>query len=388
MENKWVEIDIEALEHNLKQILSRLNSGCRLMAVVKADAYGLGAIEVARQLSYNGVDLFGVAFGYEAMELRSHGIEGDILVFTPPALEEMRTLIENGCVVTVGSREDLLNLGEAAQRTNRIGRFHLKVETGLGRFGAYCDEALEIIQMAQDNPLLTFEGVYTHFAAAAGRSSYTLKQFQQFLRLLSEIEQMGIMVPLRHCCNSSAFLKFPFMHLDAVRIGTILWGQHPAGVPHVLHLQDPFRFKARVTAVRELKKGSYVGYYRTYRLQRDTRMAVIPVGFADGLGVEPAPKPSGFWDLVKMLLKTALSYCNSRRVAIKVMINGHQAVIRGKVFMQFCLAEMPKDMTIARGDVVQLPVKRTLASASIPRIYCKGGEPGKVQKSQRLASYT
>ncbi|MGE5397563.1 MAG: alanine racemase [Chitinophagales bacterium] len=370
--NKWVEVNIEALEYNLTSIRGHMAEGVRLIAVIKSNAYGLGAVEVARNLAYQGVNFFAVTFLQEAVELRNNGIQQDILIFAPLSAEEAAIAIKLDCTLTVASMADLETVIKTTLQTGKEGRVHIKVDTGLSRFGACPEDAMALARLAKKEENIFLEGIYTHFSEAAGSGSFTVYQYNKFIKLISDLNEAGIFIPLQHCSSSSAFLRFPHMHLNAVRIGTLLGGQYPAGaIPRVLDLRDAFRFKARVAAVRYLSKGSYIGYYRTYRLKRDAQIAVIPVGFVDGLTVEPISKPSGLIDLFKVIAKTEAAYLNLNRVATVAKINGENVFIRGKVFMQFSLAEISPDMKVQIGDVVELPVKRTLASISIPRVYCR-----------------
>ncbi|MGE5370477.1 MAG: alanine racemase [Solirubrobacterales bacterium] len=387
--NRWVEIHLEALEHNVKQIRARMEPATRLIAVVKADAYGLGAVEVAWQLSQLGVDYFAVTFLQEAVELRRHGIENDILIFSPLGRDEVRTAIENNFTVTVGSGEDLVVVQEVVDALRRSARIHIKVDTGLGRFGVSEVEAVSLARQARSSENILLEGIYTHFAEAGRSRRYTMKQFDRFMAALAEIDLQGIQIPIRHCCSSSAFLKYPFMHLDGVRIGTLLGGQMPSGrYEDHPNLKDPYRFRARIVSVRTLKKGDYIGYYRTYHLRADTAVAVVPAGFIDGLGVRPVPVPSGRLELFKAMAGVLASYFQSNRTAMKAYVHGKPIYIRGRVFMQFCLAEIPNGLEVNPGDIVDLPVRRTMVSRFVPRMYTRDGQPGKIEHSLKKVIYT
>ncbi|MGE5423307.1 MAG: alanine racemase [Ignavibacteriales bacterium] len=388
--NKWIEIHLDSIENNLVEIRRHLGEDAQLIAVIKADAYGMGAGEIAHTLSQNGVVYFAVAFLSEALDLRARGREEEILIFSPLSLAEARRAIEKNCILTVASLEDLEAAEKAAaDRLGRLARIHVKVDTGLGRFGSSRLETIEILQRAADSSNVLLEGIYTHFSDAGGSSRYTMNQFAIFESILEEMEVLGINIPMRHCCSSSSFLKFPFMHLDAVRIGTLLGGQFPAdAVDRSIHLQDPYRFKARVVAVRDLKKGSFIGYNRTYRLRRDAKVAVVAAGLADGLGVAPLPKPISVWDLIKVVAKTLAMFLNINRQVTLAMLDGQKAFIRGKVFMQFCQVEFPAGIIVRTGDEVELPVKRTLASRSISRVYYRDGQPGKIENYISRLSYT
>ncbi|MGE5543693.1 MAG: alanine racemase [Bacillota bacterium] len=370
--NKWIEVDFDAISHNLREIRRKMQDGTRLMAVVKANAYGLGAVPVTRELIKLGVDLFGVTFLKEALQLRDNGVSEDILIFSPLLYEDYVTAIENDLIVTVCSAGDLSLVEEAARQARKRARVHIKIDTGLGRFGLAAAEAVPVVQKAYTSDQINLEGIFTHFAEATD-DAYTIKQFKSFRLLLENLEQLSIRIPLKHCCGSSAFLRHPYMHLDVVRLGTILYGQFPAGkaTPGV-DLKECYRFKARIAGIRHFEKGAYLGYYRTYRLPQDSRVAVIPVGLVDGFGVEAMPKPSGLMDLLKMWVKLGASFLNLNRTTLTAVIKQQRVYIRGKLFMQFCLAEIPSGLDAQAGDIVELPVKRTLASLAIPRFYLRG----------------
>ena len=377
--NRWIEVDTDALVHNLEAVRSLLKENTRLIAVLKANAYGLGLVPTAQVLAGNGVDLFAVTFPEEAFALREGGIKADILVFAPAGEAEIQRAVEHGLTLTVASFRDYEIASRAAHSVGKKLKVHVKIDTGLGRFGVWPDEALPLAQAIQQDAGLELEGVYTHFAEAGARSSrYTELQFARLQGAVEALARNGMRPPLIHCCNSAAVLRFPEMHMDAVRVGTLLGGQYPAGrVPHKLRLRDPYCFKARVTEVRDMPAGSYLGYYRTYRTKSKTKIAVVPVGYVHGLGMEALSRPGSWVDLLKIVAKIVGSYLNVPRFTAMVKTEHGEYPIRGKVFMQFCLVELPSLCPIEPGAVVEVPVKRTLASGDVCRIYMAGGRPVK-----------
>ncbi|CFX02269.1 Alanine racemase [Syntrophomonas zehnderi OL-4] len=387
--DKWIEIDVDAIKNNLVAVNSQLEEKTRLIAVIKANAYGHGAVETARILYQNGVDFFAVSYLYEALELRKAGIRSAILVFSPIIHEdELKEAISQHITITIASYADWKLLEYVSYGFNNYIRVHLKLDTGLGRFGLTGEEALALTQEIKDHPHVHLEGIYTHMAEAASNPAYTEKQFASFMKTIHRLEDAGIKIPVKHCANSAVFLKYPHMHLDGVRLGTLLSGQYPAGkFDQVLDLKDPYCFKSRVISVRSLKKGSYLGYYRSYRLRQDAQIAVIPVGFSDGLALEVANKPAGFWDMLKSMAKIMLMYFNVPRFSLHLILNGVACPVRGKVFMQMALLEIPSGYDVNIGDEVELPVRKTLASRSITRVYTQRGKAGKIS-CQEGTNYT
>ncbi|NLB18128.1 MAG: hypothetical protein GX825_05205, partial [Syntrophomonadaceae bacterium] len=248
-------------------------------------------------------------------------------------------------------------------------RIHLKIDTGMGRFGLMGDDAEAVAAEAFVHSNIALEGIYTHFASP-GDYKYTHQQFSVFENLLHRLDEKGIKVACRHCCASNAFLRYPSMRLDAVRIGTLLWGQYPVGAASsALKLRDVYHFQARISTIRQMAKGSSLGYFHTHKLRNDATIAIIPVGLVDGWGLEALPKPSGWLDMIKMMIKPIALFFNFNLTAPRLNIGEREVLVRGKVFMQFCLAEIPLGMEVKSGDLVEVPVKRTLASLSVKRIY-------------------
>ncbi len=388
-DDKWIEIDVLAIKNNLQVIQAELDERVRLIAVLKANAYGHGAIEVARILYQNGVDFFAVSYLKEALEIRQAGIRSSIMLFSPVIEEsQVKEAIENRITLTITSAYDSQLIDKMSRQLKSSVNVHLKVDTGLGRFGIDENELLDICAALKENPYIYIEGIFTHMAEASDEK-YTLKQFARFQEVLTALEANNIKIPVKHCANSTVFLKYPFMHLDAVRIGTLLSGQFPVGkMPQPFTLIDPFAFKTKVIALRSLPKTSFLGYFRTYRLKQEAKVAVIPVGFSDGLVLEVANPPTNFIDLMKILARSLLKYFNYPRFNLKVKIKGHFYPIRGKVFMQMALIELPVHSDVGIGDIVEVPIRKTLAAQGIKRWYVKEGLPGKVRQGNKTIYIT
>jgi alanine racemase len=378
--DKWVEINLDAVEKNLRTVQSLLADKTRLIAVIKANAYGHGAVVTAQLLREQGVDYFAVSFFQEAIQLRQAGITESILVFSPIiSAYELREAIKNNLTITIASWYDWQLLNDVCATMDTEVKIHLKADTGLGRFGLQEKEILTLVAEMREKSQINIEGIYTHMAAAASSPAYTRRQFSIFKQILDKLEEAGMHLPLRHCANSAVLLKYPEMQLDAVRVGTLLSGQAPVGTARAdLVLEDPYRFKTRIISLRKLEKGSYLAYYRSYRLKKDAQLAVIPVGFIDGLALQFGNKPSGWLDLFKTLVKLILLYGNVARFGQQVCIEGFKYPVRGKVFMQMALVEIPLDREVKVGDEVEVPVRKTLASPDIARVYLQNGKVVKI----------
>lgn len=372
MDEKWVEIDDEAILVNLASVRSLLAEHTRLIAVVKANAYGHGLVPTARLLEGNGVGHFAVTFLSEAIELRQAGINGTILLLSPLVDEKsVREAVRAGVTVMISALGDAALADRISHAEQERLKVHLKIETGLNRFGLSTAEAVQVCRSLSQNPFIYIEGIYTHMAHAGARNpAYTLKQFQSFMQTVQELHREGFEIPIRHCANSAVTLRFPQMRLDAVRVGTLLSGQYPVGeMPRPVALQDPFQLKARVISIKQRPAGSSIGYFRSYRLKRAARIAVVSAGFSDGVAVDVANPPAGWLDAVKRAIKVFLVWLRISRFTAQVYIKGQPCMVAGKVFMQFTLVELPDDLEVAVGCEAWLPSKKTLVSPAVMRVH-------------------
>jgi len=280
----WAEIDLDAIAHNVRQLKRHIGERVKLMAVVKANAYGHGAVPVARTALESGAERLAVNRVVEGIELRRAGIAAPILVlgYFPPW--EAEAVVRHGLIPTVTEREVASALAEAAGRLGKAVPIHIKVDTGMGRFGLLPEEVVDFVQGLADFPNLHLEGLYTHFAAAdEADKSYTRRQFGIFLDVLKRLEEAGVEVPIRHAANSAATLDLPETHLDMVRCGIAIYGLYPsAEVSRSVPLRPAMSLKSRVARLRTLPAGSCISYGCTYITSSPTRVALVPVGYGDG----------------------------------------------------------------------------------------------------------
>jgi alanine racemase len=283
------------------------------------------------------------------------------LVFLPPLPDQIEALLGADCDLTVCDSAAITAIADTAQRRDKIASVHLKVDTGMGRLGVLPGEALAAGQQIAGNPNLRFGGIYTHFARALEKSDMaTRTQFALFQKALADLQQAKINPGLRHCANSAALVRFPEMRLDAVRPGTILYGQYPsAAVPRTLKLQDTWRMQARIVSIRKVPAGSAIGYGGEFRTRRASILAVLPVGYADGFSVSPQSAARG-WRGLRQLLRPA---------PVTVTVHGKRAPIVGRVAMQTCIADVTDIPGVAAGDCVIVPARRLMASARLPRVF-------------------
>lgn len=288
----WVEIDLGAIAHNLREIKSRVGEGVGIIATIKADAYGHGAVKVARTCLAHGANMLGVATLSEALILRRADITAPIVVLGYTPAWQARSAVLNKVTTTVFSLDVSRALSRAAVALNSEAPVHIKVDTGLGRLGLLPQEVMDFVRQIRDLPNLVIEGIFTHFAVADtpdvhgqpgwGRE-YTRQQLATFIEILQQLEKEGLNIPLVHAANSAAIFTLPDSHFNLVRPGIAIYGLDPSPqVPCPRGFKPALAFKTQIAQVKELPAGSYIGYGSAYRTAGPMRIAVLPVGYGDG----------------------------------------------------------------------------------------------------------
>ncbi len=328
----WAEVSLPNLTNNYLALQSLLPRGCRLMGMVKANAYGHGAVAVAKKLEALEADYLGVATLDEAVELREAGVTLPILILGGTDPQYAAQLIRYDLTQTVFDIAAAIALSRGAEEAGGRLTIHIKVDTGMGRLGFLCDEAHLEESAAEIHavcklPGLLAEGIFTHFAAADEDESYTMTQFQRFWDVMERIEKLGYTFPIRHCANSPATLQYPSFHLDMVRPGIALYGCLPTPeMEGLCDLKPVMSVKSRIMAVRQVPAGSGVSYGRTCILDRDATLAVLPIGYGDG-------------------------FFRGLSNRYEVLIHGRRAPIVGRICMDLCMADVTGIADVAPGDV-------------------------------------
>ncbi len=283
-----VTIDAGALANNVRWLKSRVGDAVGLMAVVKADAYGHGAPHVAEIALRNGADMLAVANIGEASDLRKAGIQAPILVLSyapPEAVPLAMALKLRLTLYDFGQAKQYQSVARSARDTLKL---HLKVDTGMGRLGIPSEQALPLCEFARDQSALQLEGIYTHFSTADSDPAYLAKQLDRFQSLLSQLRAADFRFRFTHAANSAALLRCRASHFNLVRPGLLLYGLDPLGDGMATkELQPALRWTTSIAQVKTLPPGSPVGYGNTWRARRQETIAVLPVGYADGLRRSP-----------------------------------------------------------------------------------------------------
>ena len=327
----WVEIDLEAIANNVRRVVDTVGLATQVMAVLKADGYGHGAIKVARTAVNNGATWLGVACLGEAIDLRRAGIESPILALGYTPAWQSREAVLHRVTCTVFSEEVAAALSRAAEDVGSIARVHVKVDTGMGRIGLLPEDVLGFARAVASLPALEVQGLFTHFSDADGSDqAYSLWQLDHFKGVLAELGEHGLLPPLVHAANSAAIFRLPESWYSMVRLGIAMYGLDPSNhSPCPKGFRKALSFKCQVAQIKALPEGSYVSYGRTFRTSRTSRIAVIPVGYADGFRRAPQ------------------HWCD-------VLVRGQRAPIVGRVCMDQTMIDVTDIPGARQGDEVVL----------------------------------
>ncbi|MCD4699391.1 MAG: alanine racemase [Phycisphaerae bacterium] len=325
------DISAGAIRHNIGLIRNLLAEDVRLCPVVKANAYGHGIRQVLDVLG-KAADMLAVATGTEAMELRDMGWQGPVMVFTTAAALDtgsLAELITAGVTLTVGSLDEISLLCEATGNAHRQAEVFIKIDTGLTRNGVMPDKASPLVSAVRESESIRLAGLYTHFARPdAADKSFSLGQLDNFIKAVDECGgRSGLVL---HAANSAATIELPRTHLDMVRTGMSLYGCQPTrGLQNILPLKPALQLTARIILIKDASAGSATGYGSTYTFPRTARLALVPIGYADG-------------------------YCRTFSDAASMRVRGVDCPVRGRISMDQTVIEITGVPDAAVGDEVEI----------------------------------
>lgn len=329
----WAEINLDNLAHNMREVARSVKEGTLITAVVKANAYGHGSVYAAKTFLKNGADRLAVATLTEAIELRKSDIDAPILVLGYTPDNQYSLAIEHDITQAIYSLESGRAFSRAAEKLNKVGRIHIKIDSGMGRIGFLpTDESVNDIIEISKLPNVEIEGIFTHFATAdEADKRYTNLQYDRFMSIINKLEEKGLSIPIKHVSNSAAIIDIPDYNLNMVRAGIMLYGYYPSEEVNKerVKLKPAMSLKAKISNIKTVPKDTGISYGQIFVTEKESKIATIPIGYADGF--------------TRMLSEKA-----------EACINGKKVPIAGRICMDQCMIDVTEIDDVKIGDEVVL----------------------------------
>ncbi len=377
----WVEVDLDHFTQNWEELRRLVGPSVQILQVVKADAYGHGAMEISNMAMKNGAAWLGVANADEGVQLRVSGITAPILILSPSMASEIPEIIKYRLVPSVSDIHFARVLQRRYAEAGITGPIHIEVDTGMGRGGTLYDEALPMIREIALCPNLTLEGIFTHLSSGELLNGYSRRQGNLFQRLLADLHREGYNFPLRHMNNSGGILNYPEFHFNMVRPGLMTYGIYPS--PETLgrvSLKPVMSFKTRVVLVKSFPQGYSIGYGRSYITDKPTRIATIPIGYGDGYGVILSNQGEALirGRRAPVIGRISMDMCTVDVSHIRDCDIGDEVVLMGKDGNE----EITAQDIAARVNTISYEILCMLGKRA-PRVFIRKGETGAVEPRLR-----
>lgn len=379
---KSLVINREDLKHNIRKIkeiakdTGRLDNHkpLKIIAVVKGNGYGLGLIPYSKFLIDNGIDFLAVSTVEEAIKLREAGLQARILMLSSTAIKkEIELLVQNDIIITIGSKEALEMAEKVAKENNKIVKAHLKIDTGFGRYGFIYSQKDEILQALKNMKNIQIEGTFSHFSLAFyEKNEYSEKQFKRFMDVIEFLKENKIETGMLHICNSSAFLKFKHMRLNAVRVGSAFLGR--LAIPNIYGLKKIAYLKSNVAEIKELPEKYNIGYSNSFTTKKKTKIALIPVGYADGYNVREQRDMFRKIDRLRYIVRDIKDSFKDKSLYVNILCKEgkekqyKRCKVLGRIGMYHISADIT-DKDVQVGSEVKLDVSPMFVDSSIRREY-------------------
>ncbi len=359
---KRLVVDTKKLKHNIDTIKAMTNS--TIIAVLKGNGYGLDLLQYAHFLMANGIDYFAMAELDEALALRKNGCNARILLLSSTCIEaEAKLIAENNILPTIGSEKSAQVMNQVCADLGIVSDVHIKIDTGFGRFGFLSEGLSEYYNLFRSLHHLNFAGTYSHLSFSFSKDIKAVKeQSDKFMKAVEGLRQNGINPGMLHIANSCAFLQYPELHLDAVRVGSAFLGRFP--IENKYGLKRIGFMESHIIEIKHLPAKHHIGYSNTYRTREPKRVGVVPVGYKDGFGLEKTRDAFRFRDILRYLYSDLKSF----RKKLYVTVNGKKARILGKISMYSIIVDLT-GIEAQTGDIVSLEINPLMVDSSVNRIY-------------------
>lgn len=360
-------INQKDLIYNINKIKNaEMRKDYTIIAVIKGNAYGLGAIPFANLLIENGINNFAVASVNEALELRDAGIKENVLLLTPVTEKTiLEELIDKDITITIDSEESIKIADEIAKDKNILVKAHIKIDTGLARYGFDCEKNEEIAKTLKMYKNIQYKGIFSHFSnSLASDSEYSKTQYDLFCQTIDYLENQGLEFELKHICNSSGYFKYPKMRLNSARVGSAFCGL--ASGPDA-ELRRIGKFHTKIARVREVPKGCFVGYANSYITKKKMKIAIIPTGYFEGIGRNIETQRYKFTSKAKRVLNDVKKLFKQDN-NLTLHVNGKDLKIVGQIGMHDIVLDVTNEEYRVNDDVY-IDVRPVLIDSSVRRIY-------------------
>lgn len=369
----WVEVDINRVIHNIHETRKQIGKSVQIIAALKGDAHGHGAVEMARQCISAGVEKIGVALVDEGVELRRNQIKIPILVFGYVS-GQLAEAIDNNLILTLYLKDIAEKISLLAKKMKKIVKVHLKVDTGLNRIGLEPEEVIDFCHFVQDLGGIEIEGIYSHFSSSAKKDkTEAYLQFKIFQEVLNKLKKSGITIPVAHIANTGAIMEMPDTYLDAVRTGRLIFGVYPyPEVDKVMDLYPSLQLKCEIARIKKISAGEGVGYRAVFKTDRSTYIATLPLGYTDGLSKAFINKASVLIGgkrkkVIAMCADMCMVNLGSEEPQVKA---GDEVVLIGRQGKEAVMAEELADaLGVTLGEVFAHLNKR------LPKVYTHQSKP-------------
>ena len=379
---KSLVINREDLKHNIRRIKEIAKDTGRqdnhktlkIIAVVKGNGYGLGLVQYSKFLIDNGIDFLAVSTVEEALKLREAKIQARILMLSSTAIKkEIELLVENDIIITIGSKEAAESAEQVALEKNIKIKAHLKIDTGFGRYGFIYNEKQQMLNVLKNIQNIQIEGTFSHLSLAFyKKNEYSEEQFNRFIDVIEFLKENKIETGMLHICNSSAFLKFKHMRLNAVRVGSAFLGR--LAIPNVYGLKKIAYLKSNVTEIKQLPKKYNIGYSNSFTTSKETRIALVPCGYADGYNVREQRDMFRKIDKLRYIVRDIKDSFKDKSLYVNILCKteSKKEYKRCKVLGRIGMYHISVDVTdknVQVGDEVKLDVSPMFVDSNIRREY-------------------